>query len=82
MYTAYLGPIRFTVNNTDFTLDNMDFTLDNMDFTLDNMDFTLDNMIFTWENMNFTYFIFLTLPNYCLLMIHMTEILIKPCLRF
>ena len=30
IYTAYLGPIRFTLDNMDFTLDNMEFTLDNM----------------------------------------------------
>ena len=42
IYTAYLGPIRFTLGNMYFTLVNMDFTLDTMDFTLDNMDFTLD----------------------------------------
>ena len=36
-YTAYLGPIRLTLDNMDFTLDNMDFNLDNMNFTLDYM---------------------------------------------
>ena len=36
-YTAYLGPIPFTLDNMDFTLDNMEFTLDNMEFTLENM---------------------------------------------
>ena len=46
-YTAYLGPIRFTLDN----LDSIEFTLDNMDFTLDNMDFTMDNMVFTLDNM-------------------------------
>ena len=40
-YTAYLGPLWFTLDNMDFALDNMDFTMDNMDFTLDNMDLTL-----------------------------------------
>ena len=51
-YTAYLGPIRFTLDNMEFALNNMEFTLDNMKFTLDNMDFTLDNVEFTLDNMS------------------------------
>ena len=51
-YTAYLGPIRFTLDNMEFTLNNMEFTLDNMEFTLDYMKFTLDNMEFTLDNMS------------------------------
>ena len=46
------------------------------------MDFTLDNMNFTLDSMDFTYFIYLMLHKYCQQMIHMTEILIKPCLGF
>ena len=30
MYTAYLGPIGFTLYNVDFSLHNMELTFDNM----------------------------------------------------
>ena len=70
-YTAYLRPIRFTSDNIDVTMGNLDFTLDNVDFTLDNMNFTFDNM-------DFTYFIYIRLHKYCLHMIDMDEISIKP----
>ena len=51
-YTAYLGPIRVTLDNVEFALNNMEFTLDNMEFTLDYMKFILDNMEFTLDNMS------------------------------
>ena len=48
-YTAYLGPIWFTLDNMDFNLGNMEFTLNNMDVIMDNMTPVLPVQLFTLD---------------------------------
>ena len=54
-YTAYLGPIRFTLDNMEFALDYMKFTLDNMEFTLDNMSPVLKVQLFKCYSQDIVY---------------------------
>ena len=49
MYSAYLGPIRFTLYNMDFTLHKMDFTNHNMEFTFDKTTPVLQVQLFVFN---------------------------------